>query len=205
MSVRAARLDDVPALVALHLASFGPAENAPVIFGPRYLAAFHRTLLAGPTSFTVVADGEEGRLAGALVASRGPYGRRLLGATWGALAAAVGRRPALVFDRHLWRRALRRSPPLAPAAAAVLERAAEVVVVMVAPAARGRGLFAELLGAAARRLAERGCESFGAWVYQGNAASRRAFEKAGWSLVPGAATGDTIFYCGRVDSTSLPP
>lgn len=63
------------------------------------------------------------------------------------------------------------------------EGEAKLVQIVVAPAARGRGLARALISASAQRMFEAGWHTLYARVWHSNVPSWRAFERAGWRRV----------------------
>jgi len=191
--VRRATAADLDELVRLHLDCFGPDDHVAVLLGPGFVRAMYDWFLEcrWVEQFVVV---EGDRAVASMSVAERAYAGALFRRRWGALVAAVARRPGLLASRRLWRRLFRSS------AAPMPSDLAHVPLAAVSSESRGRGLFAELVEACEAWARGRGFAAIGTFVYRGNDASRRAFEKRGWREVEELGTDETVFLRHDFDS-----
>ncbi len=200
LRVRRAVLSDLDAIVRLHHESFSADDSLVGLLGPGYVRAAWKWAIESPLNTTLVAD-DDGRLEGVMSICERSYFGPLLGETRGALVRALLRRPWIVFDGKLRRRLRRqgapaRRMPLAPG------DSAQVFLVAVARAARGRGVFGFLSAAVVEHARVRGLRIVRAGVRRENLPSQRAFTEGGWVELPGEATADTLV-CARILDPTL--
>lgn len=144
--------DDVPAVTAVHLASFPRFFLSSL--GPRFLRELYAGIVADPASFILVtrADGGMVGFVAGTVDSRGLYYRlircRLFSFAWAA-APSVAQRPVIAF-RIL--RAL--AKPMESRGDA--EKGALLMSIAVSPGCAGRGVGAALVAAFAEEARRRG-------------------------------------------------
>jgi ribosomal protein S18 acetylase RimI-like enzyme len=155
MAIRDARPEDIPTVVAVHLASFPGFFLS--FLGPKFLALLYEGLIADPQGLVMVSEsaaGIEGFVAGVTDQS-GFFGRlvkkRMLRFAGASLGAAI-RRPRIV-PRLV--RALGQSRRSERSAAK-----ASLMSIAVRPGVSGKGTGRDLVAAFGAALAARGVEAY---------------------------------------------
>lgn len=167
------------------------------MLGRAYVRATYRWQVGNRRSYVLLSETGD-QATGLVSVCDGPYLRRMFMACLPQLAWSLVRHPALLLNGMLWGRLLRH--PRGTSADAESSGTAHLISVAVHPDWRGRGIFVDLVSAAARRSAARGTRAIRTGVYRSNAASRRAFGKAGWDEVPALETPDTVCVMTRLDT-----
>ncbi len=211
---------DIPAAAALHHDVLRTQFVAG--FGHRFLARYYQAYLASPFGLALAATaGPGGELLGVLLGAtcpqeHYPYLVRHHGAGLGAaMLAGMARRPELAWRllRTRTRRYLRgvlralgrlRSP--APARRPPAHRVAEVTALLVSPDARGRGIAAALLDAAAARCRQAGAQRMELVTLAGDAGAAAFYSHLGWERVPGVLVrSGEHFLRYRLELATPPP
>lgn len=174
---------DVPELARLHRLVF--PSYASSVLGPAHCRRLLGTYLHHPDALVLVVDGgggPVGYLVGAPAAVQREVDRSL------RVRAAVTAGARLLHPstwvwaaaRRRARRSTRAAAPPAPDGPAATVR---VVLVGVAPSARGGGVVDALLGAFASEARDRGHHHAELVVDPGNGAAHRAYARCGWEPV----------------------
>jgi len=95
-----ANLDDVDALVALHLQCFSGDDHIAVLFGENYIRAVYKWFVIDPKTFVLVAKSEN-KLIGLTALADRPYGPPMLLATKKEALRTLLKRPWLAFHPEL--------------------------------------------------------------------------------------------------------
>jgi ribosomal protein S18 acetylase RimI-like enzyme len=186
-SLRADDADEVAAVAALHRRCFPDYDSSRL--GPAFCRRLVRSYAAEDEAWVAVAEGDDGRIVGYLVAAP-PSVQRAVNrslAPWGALASL--RTPARVLRRVVGRarRAVASGAATAPATSSEPDGSAgaaratiRVVLVGVDASARGTGLGRALLEDFAARASVLGHALADLSVEVDNHEARRAYGAAGW-------------------------
>lgn len=197
--VRAATMDDIPALTELHLTSFRPEEHVLVMLGREYVRATYRWLLTSRNCYCLVAD-LNGRIIGLVGVCDGPYTRPMFLACLPEFVKSLLRSPQLLLQKKLWLRVLRHAEDSQIGREiAAHPDIAQITIVAVDAACRGLGVFPALIAAVQICSTSRGSRAIQSGVYKFNHPSRRAFVKAGWVETQELETGDTVFFLYYID------
>jgi ribosomal protein S18 acetylase RimI-like enzyme len=202
ITIRMAELKDVDDLAELHWASFTTDEHIPVILGKRYVRATYVWQVGSGRSYVLVAEAQ-GKLIGLLSVCDGLYTRPMFMACLPEFIRSLARHPNLVAEKRLWSRLFQRSE--APGSQRALFHrpgCAQVIIVAVDRACRGRGVFPALVAATIKHSRARGSRAIRVGVYKQNEPSRRAFLKQGWRETPELETPATVTFVIYLDESS---
>lgn len=178
--------DDLPALVAAHVAAFAGTLGGRL--GPAYARDFARWFIEEPRAVALAAD-QQGALAGYLFGA--PHGLDVARnrALRGPRIRGLVTHPALVCDARLWSLVLRSlwqrlgSREHADPHAHARGECFALVAIGVAEAHRGQGVAQALLAAFDEAAAQRGFRRLILDVHASNAPARRRYESCGWNAV----------------------
>jgi ribosomal protein S18 acetylase RimI-like enzyme len=197
--IRLAKLEEVDALTDLHIRSFCPNDHVPVMLGKTYVRATYRWLIAGGSAYVLVAE-EENNLIALIAVCDGPFTGRMFKACLPEFFLSLAHNPALLINKKLWQRLLRRSGINKVSRRIVnYPGLAQMTIGAVDENCRGKGVFPDLVKATIKYSRERGSRAIRAGVYKENNASRRVFIKEKWLEIPELETSETVFYVSFID------
>lgn len=185
-SVRPASLQDLDALVAVHLVAF--PDSSLTALGHQVVGRYYRWQLSGPHEVTALVAGSGAQVSGFLVGGvfRGSLVGFLRRNRWFVAQQAL-RRPRVLASRRglanirLALDLLSGRARVAPGDAGALpERSFGVLAVAVDPEFRGQGVASALLGAAAAAARAGGFERMHLTVDPTNYAALDLYRAAGW-------------------------
>ena len=198
--IRAATINDIEALVELHMASLRSEDHIPVMLGRNYVVATYHWLLTSEISYLLMAE-SEGILAGLIAVCDSAFTKPMFTACLDEFFKSIIRTPPLLFKRKLWERLLRHSEKSTLATKFVnYPGVAQMTIGAVSKDFRGYGVFPSLIKETKFYSKNRGCRAIRAGMYKSNRSVRRAFEKAGWYEAPIFETEDTQFFIAYLDS-----
>ncbi len=187
-----ANLDDVDALVALHLKCFSGADHIAVMFGEGFIREAYKWFVTDSKTFVLVAKTKQGdKLVGFTALAEGGYNVPMLrAAKWEALYGIV-RRPWLIFHPELILRLFRvifpsRKPHL-------VGKFSQIAFTGVESGFRGMGIGKVLKRESIRVCRERGMQSMITGVKSENVRAKAMNMGAGFVEVPELRTKNFIY------------
>ena len=192
--IRRAQPSDIDRLVELQMEAFAPEENIPVSLGRRFVRAKYRWLVASERAYTLVAV-IEGKIIGLVGVSDTSYFRPMLRASFRELLRGVVLKPSVFFNKSLWKRLIQNDGYKIQLAKKISghRKFAQLAIIIIEKGYRGQGIFPALIEAAIKTSRSRGSRAIRAGIYKENWASRRAFEKVGWTEMPELETADRVY------------
>jgi GNAT superfamily N-acetyltransferase len=180
LTLRRGTIDDLDAIVALHMKCFSPAENIAMQFGENFVQAAYQWILTASITFVVVAEKRE-KIVGFTAVCDRQYSMPMFWACRKQALFSIVRHPTLAFHRELLPRLLgiffpRRRRHYTDGTSA------QIIYNAVSPTHRSLGL-ATLLQAEAMRICYlRGHKYLISGIRRDNHANRRVAEKNGFWL-----------------------
>jgi len=187
-----ANLDDVDALVALHLKCFSGADHIAVMFGEDFIRAAYKWLVTDSKTFVLVAKAKQrDKLVGFTSLAEGGYNVPMLRAAKWEAVRGILRRPWLIFHPELILRLFRmifpsRKPRL-------VEKIAQIAFTGVESEFRGMGISKALKRESIRVCRERGMQAMITGVKRENVRAKAMNMGAGFFEVPELRTKDFIY------------
>ena len=199
-----ASLEDVDALVALHLMCFSEKDHIAVMFGEDLIHTVYKWFVTDPKTFVLIARAKQtNKLIGFTALSEGAYnGPMLRAAKWDALSG-VFRRPQLIFHPELILRLFRMIFPARKHR--LVGKFAQIAFTGVEPEFRGMGISKALKRESIRVCRERGMQAMITGVKKENVRARAMNVGAGFVEVPEWSTKRFIYLkldLGQDDSKS---
>ena len=192
--------DELPRVVALHLAQLPFPSNVLSCLGDRVVRCAYRWFASDPRAALLVARRGDS-VVGFTSLAAGSYLTSLVRRCPGALTLGLLTRPGVLAHREV-RERVAALLPRGSRASASEERWAQVAFTVVAPEARGEGVAARLKAAGAAVARTWGVDGLVTGVRRDNAASRRMNERAGFVADESAGSSSTVVYRYRFPSTS---
>ena len=189
-----ADLEDIEALVALHLKCFSDDDHIAVMFGKGFIHSAYKWFVTHSETFVLVAKKKE-QLLGFTAISEKPYnGPMLRAAKWDALRGLI-LRPWLAFHPELIRRLVR-----------ILfswrdnhsgDKVAHIAFTGVSPQFQGKGIGKALKNESIRVCRKRGMIAMVTGVKRQNLRAKAMNESAGFVEIPELST--KRFICLRLE------
>jgi hypothetical protein len=200
VKIRFATINDIEAITDLHCSSFRPQEHIPVMLGRNYVRATFQWQVSGGQSYVLVAE-LGNSLAGYVGVSDTAFTKPMFKACVSAFVQCILRRPFLLLQGALWKRAFRGPRERNGKNQDLLGKpaVAQMIIGAVDARFRGYGVFPQLVESTRVASKARGSNVIVAGIYKQNSASRRVFVKSGWSELPDLETADTVFYVSWLD------
>jgi ribosomal protein S18 acetylase RimI-like enzyme len=187
-----ANLDDVDALVVLHLKCFSATDHIAVMFGEDFIRAAYKWFVTDSKTFVLVAKSKRGdKLVGfTSLAEEGYNVPMLLAAKWEALRG-IFRRPWLIFHPELILRLFRMVFPSRKVS--MVEKFAQIAFTAVKPEFRGMGISKALKRESIRVCRERGITAMVTGVRKENLRSKAMNVGAGFVEIKELRTKHFIY------------
>jgi GNAT superfamily N-acetyltransferase len=187
-----ANLDDVDALVALHLKCFSDEDHIAVMFGEDFIRTAYKWFVTDSKTFVLVAKAKQGdNLIGFTTLSEGGYNvPMLLAAKWCALRGLL-RRPWLIFHPELLLRLFRMIFPSRKHRLG--GKFAQIAFTGVESKFRGMGISKALKRESIRVCRERGMQALITGVKRENVRAKAMNVSAGFVIVPEWSTKRFIY------------
>jgi len=203
ITIRPATIADLDALVDLHLRSFSPKDHLAVKLGTGYIRSVYHWFITSQETFTLVAE-HENKIVGLTTVCDRFYNKPMLGNTLSQAMAGILLHPWLILDAEILERlytfflkrkraekTVRNKEPLV----------SQLAFIAVDNSMRGKGLGVQLLKQAKNESHKRGGAKMLAGVYENNLSSIKAFEKAGFHILPNSVTRKLIYVEADLEGT----
>lgn len=184
MNIRAATIEDLDTLVALHYRCYTPKEHLAMVLGRSFMVDVYRWLLTSDKTLAMVAETEEG-VIGILIVYNGLYHRHMFSHNKRSAVKAFVRRPWLIFNLQILKRCVRAFLMSDPLENSLKDDndVAHISWVGVAPEYRRGGVAFALNQRMMQECCERNWLKLRAGIYSENTSSRRMYEKLGFKEV----------------------
>ncbi len=186
-------INDLDEIVALHMSSFSRRDHIGLLFGISFVRTMYRWFLSSDNCY-VLAARLNGRLAGYISVSDTPYDRPVMRHCLGAAALGLLRRPWIVFNQALLQRLLSSFRGSRQDFGRNVENYAQVGFTAVSNECRGLGVATRLRGAAVDESKRRGSRYLFTGMRESNIASRKPYEKLGFSELPELRSRGYVYF-----------
>jgi len=195
--IEPATRNDLPSVIALHIECFTPSEHLGMLFGKKFIAACYDWFFSSGQGFILVARSEN-RIVGAISVSDRPYEAFIMRTCKKQVVCSFVRCPWLIFHPAILKRIIwSLKSRISQTTAQRVQGCAQEGFIMVSRDLRGQGLATRLRQEAMSHCILRGAACFFSYMKATNIASRRPYEKLGFTEVRELASRG--FVCMRRD------